>query len=368
MKKYKAKYSSLLFTPCKIGVVLIPNRFVRSATHDFMANQDGSISERQLHLFRKLALGEVGLIITGHAFVNPQGRASPFQIGIHSEEMIEGLRQLARVVHEFPSRIFLQLSHAGRQTKPKICGSTPLAPSSLYDPSSKVTPREMSVEEIKAVIQDFIQAAERAKRASFDGVQLHVAHGYLLSSFISPHTNRRKDDWGGTIFNRVRIVIEIIKGIKNSLGPEFPIIAKINSSDFLPSGIRLEESIEMARLMEKEGLDGVEVSGGMAESGEGSMWRGLRTEDEEGYFVENASSFKKALSIPVLGLGGIRSFKVMEKFIEQKKCDFISMSRPFIREPFLVKMFREGELEKSECISCNRCLNLRGIRCAQLNK
>ncbi|NOR53380.1 MAG: NADH:flavin oxidoreductase [Candidatus Aminicenantes bacterium] len=362
------KVESVLFTPIKIGVIEIPNRFVRSATHDFMAAHDGSITEKHISLFENLARGEVGLIITGHAYINPGGKASPYQIGICTDDLIEGLGQITEAVHRYPSRIFLQLSHAGRQTNPKLCGTTPLAPSSVYEPIFKITPKEMSHEEIKAVIGDFIQSCHRAKQAGFDGVQLHVAHGYLLSSFISPYTNRRKDEWGGPLSNRLRIVVEIIRGIKGLEGKEFPLIVKLNSSDFLPHGLKLEESIEIAKILEKEGIDAIEVSGGMAEAGKGSVWKGLRSEEEEAYFVDNAARIKKAISIPVFALGGIRSFSVMEKIIEKGKSDLISLSRPFIRDPLMVMKFRTGMIQKSECISCNKCFNLRGISCAELKK
>ena len=222
--------NSVLFSPVKIGTIEIPNRFARAATHDFMAGRDGSATERQVSLFENLAKGEVGLIITGHAYVNPEGVASPYQTGIYADRLVEGLSRITGAVHRYPSRIFLQVSHAGRQTKPKLCGCTPLAPSSVYEPTFEVTPKEMSQKEIRGVIHDFIQSGRRAKEAGFDGVELHVAHGYLLSSFISPNTNRRKDEWGGTLTNRIRIVVEIIQGIKRLLGKEFPLVVKLNAS------------------------------------------------------------------------------------------------------------------------------------------
>jgi 2,4-dienoyl-CoA reductase-like NADH-dependent reductase (Old Yellow Enzyme family) len=359
---------SPLFTPVKIGALEIPNRFVRSATHDFMAAEDGSITERQVSLYENLARGEVGLIITGHTYVNPQGKAGPYQIGVYADNLIDGLSRIPKAVHRYRSRIFLQLSHAGRQTKPKLCGCVPLAPSSVYEPIYKVMPKEMDKEEIKATIDRFIQSSRRARDAGFDGVQVHVAHGYLLSSFISPYTNRRQDEWGGTLANRSRIVVEIIQGIRALLGKDYPLVVKMNSTDFLPEGLTLEDSIETAKILEKEGLDAIEASGGMAEAGKGSYWKGPFSEEEEGYFVDNASKIKRALSIPVFGLGGIRSFSVMEKIIEQGKADLISLSRPLIRDPFLIRKFRSGEIEKSECISCNKCFNPRGISCAELKK
>lgn len=362
------KIKSVLFTPIQVGKIEIPNRFVRSATHDFMANRDGSASDRQVTLFENLARGEVGLIITGHAYIHPAGIASPFQTGVDRDDRIDGLNRITEVVHHYPSRIFLQLSHAGRQTTPKICGCTPFAPSAVYEPTFKVMPKEMSPEDIRGVVDDFIQASRRAAQSGFDGVQLHCAHGYLLSSFISPYTNRRTDEWGGSLSNRLRIVREIIEGIRGSLDNEFPLIVKLNSSDFLSDGLTLEESIEIAKILEEKGVNGIEVSGGMAEAGKGSVWKGLREVDEEGYFVESASLIKEAVTIPVIGLGGIRTFSNMERFINEGNADLVSMSRPLIRDPFLVKKFRAGEIQKSECISCNRCFNLRGISCADLKE
>jgi 2,4-dienoyl-CoA reductase-like NADH-dependent reductase (Old Yellow Enzyme family) len=358
--------ASALFTPLRIGPVTVPNRFVRSATHDFMAEEDGSITERNISLFTRLAEGEVGLIITGHAYVNPAGKASLRQVGVHDDRMVKGLSRIPQAVHDFPTRIFLQISHAGRQTKEKICGCAPLAPSAVYEPMFKVMPRAMTNEEVKTTVNEFVQAGRRVRQAGFDGVQLHIAHGYLLNSFISPYTNRRHDEYSGPLVNRVRIVREILQGLKCLAGSDFPVIAKLNSSDFIPQGISIEESIEIARLLEADGLDGVEVSGGMSEAGQGSVWQGLRSQEEEGYFVDSASRFRAVVKIPVFGLGGFRTFAVMERAIEKGKVDLISLSRPFIREPDLVKKFRLGAVDKSECISCNKCFNPRGIRCGDL--
>lgn len=358
--------ASLLFTPINISSLTVPNRFVRSATHDFMAGDDGSVTERNVSLFAALAQGGTGLIITGHAFVNPAGKASPRQIGVHEDSMVEGLSRIVAAVHRHPSRIFLQISHAGRQTKPKYCGCTPLAPSAVYEPVLKVMPRAMTKDDIDATITDFARAGRRAQQAGFDGVQIHVAHGYLLSSFISPHTNRRDDDYGGSLLNRSRIVRQIVEGLKKATGIGFPVIAKLNSSDFLPGGLEVDESIEVARLLESSGLDGVEVSGGTSESGKGSLWPGLRSEDEEGYFVEAAARFKAALRIPIFGLGGLRTLAVMERAVEQGKVDLVSLSRPLVREPDLVRRFQTGSAARSECISCNKCLNPRGVSCGDL--
>lgn len=360
------KNVSVLFTPVRIGQALIPNRFVRSATQDFMATDDGEVTDRQVELFSRLAEGEVGLIISGHAFVEPRGKASPRQLAVHDDRFIKGLGRIAAAVHRFPSRIFLQIAHAGRQTKEKLSGSTPVSPSAVYDPASKVMPRELSTDEIRALIEAFVQAARRAREAGFDGVQLHAAHGYLLSAFLSPHTNRRQDEWGGPLESRARVLVEILKGIRALNGNGFPVITKLNSTDFLDGGLSVEESVRAAMILEAAGIDGIEVSGGTAEAGRGSIWAGLRSEEDEGYFVAAAARIKAAVKVPVFGLGGIRTFDVAERFVREGRVDLISLSRPLIRDPYLVKNFGEGRVSRSECISCNKCMNPRGIRCAEL--
>jgi 2,4-dienoyl-CoA reductase-like NADH-dependent reductase (Old Yellow Enzyme family) len=359
---------SVLFTPIDIGRVTIPNRFVRSATQDYLATQDGYVTDKQIALFRGLAKGGVGLIISGHTYVNPTGKASLNQTAVYDDTFIPGLEKLVKAVHQHPSRIFLQIAHAGRQTKEKISGESPVAPSAVYEPTFKVTPKEMSGSEIQAVIDDFIQGGRRAEQAGFDGIQLHVAHGYLLSGFISPYTNRRNDMWGGSLTNRTRIVTQIVNGIKDITNRDFPVIVKLNSTDLLPDGVHIQEAVRISQILENAEVDGIEVSGGMSEAGKASVWDGPFSEDEEGYFVENAARIKSAVSVPVFGLGGIRTVAVMENMIKQGKVDLVSMSRPFIREPDLVRKIRKSMAYRSACISCNKCFNPRGIACAELRK
>jgi 2,4-dienoyl-CoA reductase-like NADH-dependent reductase (Old Yellow Enzyme family) len=287
-------------------------------------------------------------------------------LAVCDDRSVEGLRRIAAAVHRYPSRVFLQIAHSGRQTKERLCRCTPVSPSAVYDPVSKVMPRELGPSEIKVLIQDFVEAARRAKEAGFDGVQLHVAHGYLLSSFLSPHTNRRTDEWGGPLENRARAIVDIVAGIRALLGRGFPVIVKLNSSDLMDGGLSVDESVQAAVLLERAGVDGIEVSGGMAEAGRGSIWPGLREPEDEGYFVAAAEQVKAAVMVPVLGLGGIRSLEVAEKFVREGLVDLVSMSRPFIRDPYLVRNFREGRLALAECISCNKCNNPRGISCGDL--
>lgn len=358
---------SKLFTPCKVGELEVENRFVRSATHDFMASADGLVTERQVRLYSELSRGGVGLIMTGHAFVHPAGKASPRQIAVHDDRFTAGLASLAAAVHgSGPARVFLQLAHAGRQTKRSLCGTTPVSPSAVYDPATKVMPRELEAAEIRGLIQAFVSAAVRARAAGFDGVQIHAAHGYLLSSFLSPHTNRRADEWGGCKENRSRFLAEVISGVKAACGRDFPVAVKLNSTDLLrEGGLEVEEAVIIAGLAQQSGVDAIEVSGGMAEAGRGSVWPGRRPESEEGYFVRNAALIKRSVGVPVIGLGGIRTLRVAQEMVEGGLVDLVAMSRPFIRDPRLVERFRGGLAAASDCVSCNKCFNPRGISCAR---
>ncbi|MDD8027016.1 MAG: NADH:flavin oxidoreductase [Acidobacteriota bacterium] len=357
---------SPLFAPIKIGAVEIANRFVRAATHEFMADASGGVADRLVLLMGDLAQGEVGLIITGHAYVRPDGIASPRQTAVYDDRFIPALARIPDAVHRTSARIFLQISHSGRQTKAKMIGGLPISPSAVFEPAFGLMPREMSAADVPDIREAFLQAARRARDAGFDGVQVHCAHGYLLSSFLSPHTNRRTDDWGGTTAKRARLAVEIVAGIKEICGRDFPVIAKLNSTDFLPGGLDLEESLEIAGLLEAAGLDALEISGGMTEAGRGSVWEGVRAEKDEGYFVDAAARFKKALRIPVAGLGGNRTLAHMEAIVREGRADLVSMSRPLVREPGLVRAFRLGQTAKSACISCNKCFNPRGLSCGDL--
>lgn len=357
---------SVLFTPLTVGSVTVPNRFVRSATHDYMSDDDGFVSDAGVALYARLAEGEVGLIVTGHAHVQPVGKASPRQMGVFDDRFVEGLARIPIAVHRFPSKVFLQIAHAGRQTKERDCGGVPVSPSAVYDPVSKVLPRELDADGIRALVADFVAAAVRARTAGFDGVQLHAAHGYLLSSFLSPHTNRRADEWGGPVENRARALLEVLRGVKAACGRDFPVMVKLNTTDFLEGGLTLDDAVRVARMLEADGIDAIEASGGMAEAGRGSVWPGQRREDEEGYLVPGAAAIKKAVGVPVSGLGGIRTLSVAERLVASGTVDLVSLSRPLIREPLLVKDFREGRTARSACISCNKCFNPRGIRCGDL--
>ncbi|MBW2147426.1 MAG: NADH:flavin oxidoreductase [Deltaproteobacteria bacterium] len=346
---------SKLFETTEINGMKLANRFVRSATWEGMAAADGACTPVLTELMARLAKGGVGLIITSHAYVRPEGQATPRQLGIYKDEFIEGLQEMTRAVHTNGGRIVLQIAHAGFFANARLTGQTPLAPSRVenFDQSPR---REMAAEEIQDIVEAFGQAARRAREAAFDGVQIHAAHGYLLSQFFSPAFNRRRDAYGGPVEHRARALLEVLQTVRASVGREFPIMVKMNCQDFLDGGLTVEDSLQAAAMLQEGGIDAIELSGGTGVSGElGPIRTGITSEDKEAYFKEEARVFKKKFSVPLMLVGGIRSFHLAERLVDEGWADYISMSRPFIREPALVKRWASGDRSKAACISDNRC-------------
>jgi 2,4-dienoyl-CoA reductase-like NADH-dependent reductase (Old Yellow Enzyme family) len=303
----------------------------------------------------QLAMGEVGLIISEATYFRKEGHVRPWQLGIYDDSYIPGLRALSRAVHGHGTPIVLQLNHAGLFADFKVTGQVCLAPSKVEDLSSNPH-KQMDIEDIREIVEGFGQAARRAKEAHFDGVQIHAAHGYLINQFLSPVFNRRQDAYGGSLENRARFLLEVLKSIRANVGNDFPILVKLNCQDFIKGGLTLDDSSNVGILLQKGGIDAIELSGGMASSGKLSQFRTkIRSEEDEAYFRQEAKYFKKRLHLPLILVGGIRSFHVAEHLLEKGYADYISISRPFIREPFLIRRWKSGDLRKATCISDNRC-------------
>jgi 2,4-dienoyl-CoA reductase-like NADH-dependent reductase (Old Yellow Enzyme family) len=227
---------------------------------------------------------------------------------------------------------------------------------SRTDSLEKEPRKVLTKTEIHEIVEAFGKAARRAKDAGFDGVQLHVAHGYLLNQFISPAFNLREDTYGGSVEKRARALLEILQKIRASVGQGYPIMAKLNSRDYLKDGLSLKDSLKTALLLEKNGLDAIELSGGTIVSGPLGPIRGpIKGEEEEAYFKEAGKAFKEKIGIPMSLVGGIRSFEVAERLVEEGYTDYVSMSRPFIREPDLIKRWESGDQNKAACISDSKC-------------
>ena len=355
-----------LFEPVKLGTLTLRNRFVRSATWEAMATPAGEVTPKLVDTIGALARGGVGLIISSHAYVSPEGQAGPGQIGVHTDAMLPGLKRMAAAAHEHGAKMVLQLAHAGYLAVESLTGRKPLAVSTAVR-LDEAERKELDEAGIRRIVQAYADAAARAMEAGYDGVQIHAAHGYLFSQFLSPLFNRRSDDYGGSTANRARVIVETLKAVRRVVGDTTPILAKVNGRDCAEGGLEAADAVAAAVLMEGAGLDAIEISSGMSKFAKsGSARLAITSAEKEAYNREDATLFKRRLKIPVMLVGGLRSLEVAERLVTERACDFISMSRPFIREPGLVRDFRLGRLSKSACISCNKCFNPRGISCGDL--
>lgn len=347
--------ASRLFEETRIKDLRLANRFVRSATWEGLASEDGRCTLKLSKAMGELAESSVGLIISGHTYVRRDGQAGPWQLGIYDDHLLDGLRQMTQEVHRQGGRILVQISHAGLFANTALTSQVALAPSELNQYSS--VPHEMlSVEGIHKIEHAFYEAALRAKRAGFDGIQIHAAHGYLLSQFLSPVFNKRRDGYGGSLTNRTRFPIEILRSVRSAVGNDFPVLIKMNSQDYLEGGLTLKESIEVGHMLQANGIDAIELSGGTDVSGRlGPIRLGIKLASQEAYFREAGKMFKSVVDVPIILVGGIRSFEVAERIVLEGYADYVSMSRPFIREPFLVKRWVSGDLAKAKCVSDNEC-------------
>ena len=343
------------FEPGTINGMQLANRFVRSATWEGMAADDGACTPKLIDLMTELAKGGLGLIISSHAYVSPEGQASPWQVGVYSDDLVPGLEAMAKAVHENGGKIVMQLAHAGFFANAKLTGQTPLAPSNVAG-FAKSARKEMTVEDIRDVVKSYGAAAKRAQNAGFDGVQIHAAHGYLLSQFLSPAFNQRNDAYGGDIHHRARAVVEVLQQIRQTVGREYPVLVKMNCRDFIENGLVVEDSLVVGAMLESEGIDAIELSGGVLVGGKLSPSRmGIKSEEKEAYFQDDARAFKEKVRVPLILVGGNRSFQVAERLINEGIADYISMSRPLIREPDLINRWRAGDLSKAACVSDNMC-------------
>ncbi len=344
-----------LFDQTTINGMTLANRLARSATWEGMCDADGKPGRKLIDFYGELARGDVGLIITGYAFVSPEGKQLPGKMGIHTDGFADVMKEMTRSVHNEKGKICIQLVHAGGQTDSGNAGRQPLAPSALELEQYPELPAEITEEDISRIIIAFGKAARRAKDWGFDAVQLHGAHGYLINQFLSPLTNRRTDEYGGPIENRCRFLLEVYEAVRSAVGPDYPVMIKLNGSDNLDGGLTIEDAVFAAKALDNAGIDCIEISGGTPASGDRTPARTkINTPEKEAYNLPLAEQFRAAVKCPIMVVGGFRSFEIAEKTI-QGPADYISMARPFIREPDLVKRWEGGDRAPARCISCNGC-------------
>ncbi len=343
-----------LFEPFRMGSLELRNRFVRSATGDGTADESGMVTDSSVAIYERLGRGGVGLIVTGHAFVSPAGQASSHQYGIHDDAMIPGLRRLVEAVHQGGAKIAVQISHAGLHVRSAYQkGMVMQAVAEVADIERPY--RVMTDEGIGEVISAFVSAGRRGLEAGFDAIQLHGAHGYLMSQFLSPLYNHRNDYWGSSARKRRAFHLEVVRSVRNAIGFDFPLFIKLGVQDERGGGLNLEEGLETAKELAVQGIDAIEVSCGVGTS----MKAAHEDEPERTYFRDKAAATKRVVAVPVIAVGGIRSLEMAGDIIDSGDADLISMCRPFMREPDLIARWQRGLKSPSTCISCNKCMSIR---------
>lgn len=364
-------HTPLYLQPGRIGSVVVANRLVRAATSETMATPEGVVTDSYVELYRRLAEGGAGLILTGHMYVDPRGQASPNQTGIHHDGVIPGLRRATGAVHDAGGRIFAQLGHCGSQAK--LSGIRPVAPSPVANAMYGVQPEELTPAGIEALVRSFGEAARRAAAAGFDGVHIHGGNGYLISEFCSPHANTRTDGWGGDAGRRSRFMLEVYGAVREAVGDGLAVTARLSVEDSVPGGLQREESMQRARSLAERGIDGFETTYGVMRSymenirpyvavERAQAWRNLvvqrawKPAGAEAYYRPFARAVKQATGLPVILVGGVRTTDAMTDVLASGDADFLAMARPFIREPDLVRKLEAGRTGGVACVSCNMCL------------
>jgi 2,4-dienoyl-CoA reductase-like NADH-dependent reductase (Old Yellow Enzyme family) len=345
---------TLLFTPHPIGSLQIPNRLVRSATAERMADADGRPLPPLTRLYEELARGGVGLIITGHMYVHPSGKAHDEMTGIHADELIPDLAKFAQAVHDLEGLIVPQINHGGMNSLAETVFE-PIAPSAIDEPFLTRPAREMTPLEVDTAIQAFADAARRCQDAGFDGVQIHAAHGYLISQFLSPFVNKRTDRWGGTAEKRMQFLRDVCSAVRDQVGSEYPVLIKFGMMDSVRGGLSSEEGARVVAALAGMGINAVEISGGLGGKKNLNVRKGIKSEAKEAYFLSLAREARPVTELPILLVGGFRSRAVMERVLADGLADYVSLCRPLISEPDLPNQFKLGLKEKSRCLSANNC-------------
>ncbi len=373
-----------IFSPTTIGTMKLKNRFIQSAVLEVMADKTGFINNSYINRYKRLAKGGVGLLITGGMFVHESGKVNSFQAGIHNDTMISGLKQVTDAVHNEGGKIAFQLVHGGALSSEDMTGKATLDPSSMTDP------------QIEETIVYFSQAAKRAVSSGADAIELHAAHGVLITQFLSPFFNTRGDHWGGSDKNRFRYLKRIIQELKRVLPAKFPIMVKINANDYTPEqGITPKLASIYTKWLDDLGVDAVEISCGTIQHSFMMMARGSVPVDdmlsnlsgveqdsqrevlnslvgqfdiEEAYNLENTKNVTKISgNMKRILVGGNRTLSSMKSVIANNDADFISIGRPLVREPGWVNRAKRGEVQALTCTSCNKCfaavLNDQPLRC-----
>ncbi|MBW2019973.1 MAG: FAD-dependent oxidoreductase [Deltaproteobacteria bacterium] len=342
----------LLFSPIVVNHITFKNRIVMSPVGTNFASARGEVTQRLVDHYETRARGGAGMIIVEGTWVHPTGQAFIGQLGAYDDNLVQGLKTLAETIKAHGAACLLQLHHGGRHANPKITSSQPLAPSAIASPATRITPKEMSLDEIAMVIDAFVQAARRAKEAGFDGVEFHAAHDYLISEFLSPYTNKRQDAYGGSLKNRLRFLLEIVSASRDQLGPHFILSARMNGEDYVPEGLNIGETAQIAKILENEGLDLINVSGGVYVTPHMII---SPLPMGPGVHLHLSAAVKQAVRIPVVGVGRITTPEFAEQALEDRKADLLALGRALLADPDWPQKAYEGRTaDIRPCIGCNQ--------------
>lgn len=338
-----------LFQPGKIGTLQLKNRLIMPPMATNFGAEDGQVTTRFIEYHRARAHGGVALNIVEAACIDfPQGRLSNHQISIDNDKFLPGLSALARAIHDEGGKAAIQIHHAGRTSRFSFAGAQPVAPSPVSRPGFD-TPRELTIPEIQAIIARFADAARRAQKAGFDGVEIHAAHDHLLAQFLSPFTNRRQDAYGGPLENRARAFIEVIKAVRQAVGREYPVWCRINGELKTNGGMTADDSRIIAKMAAEAGVDAIHMS--TFPTNNRPLFYPV------GFFLPLAEGIKKVVNVPVI-TGGRMTPEAAEEAIKQGRADFISFGKSLIADPDFPNKLAEGRRnEINPCISCLNCLN-----------
>lgn len=363
-----------LFSKGKIGTMETKNRIVFTAMGNALANTDGTVSEKDIYFYEERAKGGVGLIITECTVVDERGKGNTRQICVYDDKFIPGLKALADEIHKYDSRIVVQIYHPGRQGISAINGNLPMpAPSEVECKVVHQPVEAMTIEQIEDMVVKFVNAAVRIKKAGIDGVEVHAAHGYLINQFLSPYTNKRTDKYGGSLENRMRFLEEIITGIRKKCGKDYPVLVRLSVDEFLgrvglpEEGLHIQESVKIAKRLEKLGVDALNISCGIYET-MNVAWE--PSSFEQGWKIHLPETIKEAVNIPVIGVAVIREPEYADRMIKEGKIDFAGSARQHFADPEWANKAKEGRVDEiRKCISCLHCMetlmkaDLSGISC-----
>jgi len=351
---------SSLFTPKRIGGIEIRNRVVMPPMTTRLADADGYVTAASVAYFRARAAGGVGLVTVEMASPERAGRHRARELGIYDDRFLPGLQRLTDAIHAGGAKASIQLGHAGGHTRADICGESPIAPSAIphfvFEVTGKtIIPVEMTRERIAQTVQAFIDAAKRARAAGFDCVELHVAHGYLLSQFLCPEENRRSDEYGGSLENRARISLDILQRIKADL-PGFPVIFRLNADDFFPTGLTFPEGLQVAKWAAAAGADAIHVTAGHYRSLPSAHMMTPPMTSPEGIFLEYAARIKAEVAVPVIAVGRLGNPLVAMAAVDSGKTDFVALGRSLLADPDWVNKVERNEPVR-RCLACNMCVD-----------